>query len=77
MKVLLSWIREFVDVKESAEEIGKLMSVRGLPLEGLERHGDDVVMDFEVTANRPDCLSMIAASRARLRRRIAIADSRT
>ena len=26
MKVLLSWIREFVDVKESAEEIGELMS---------------------------------------------------
>ena len=36
MKVLLSWIREFVDVPESAEEIGKLLSVRGLALEGLE-----------------------------------------
>ena len=36
MKVLLSWIREFVDVTETAEEIGTLMSVRGLALEGLE-----------------------------------------
>ncbi len=63
MKVLLSWIREFVDVKASAEEIGKLMSVRGLALEGLEPHGDDVVMDFEVTANRPDCLSTIGIAR--------------
>ncbi|MDP2053367.1 MAG: phenylalanine--tRNA ligase subunit beta [Acidobacteriota bacterium] len=63
MKVLLSWIREFVDVPESAEEIGKLMSVRGLALEGLESHGDDVVMDFDVTANRPDCLSMIGIAR--------------
>ena len=63
MKVLLSWIREFVDVPESAEEIGKLMSVRGLALEGLEPHGDDVVMDFDVTANRPDCLSMIGIAR--------------
>ena len=36
MKVLLSWIREFVDVPESAEAIGTLMSVRGLALEGLE-----------------------------------------
>ena len=36
MKVPLSWIREFVDVTASAEEIGTLMSVRGLPLEGLE-----------------------------------------
>ena len=63
MKVPLSWIREFVDVKESAEDIGKLMSVRGLPLEGLEAHADDVVMDFEVTANRPDCMSVIGIAR--------------
>ena len=63
MKVLLSWIREFVDVPESAEEIGRLLSVRGLALEGLEALGDDVVMDFDVTANRPDCLSMIGIAR--------------
>jgi phenylalanyl-tRNA synthetase beta chain len=63
MKVPLSWVREFVDVKASAEEIGTLMGVRGLPLEGLTPHGDDVVMDFEVHANRPDLLSVIGIAR--------------
>jgi phenylalanyl-tRNA synthetase beta chain len=63
MKVPLSWVREFVDVTASAEEIGTLMGVRGLALEGLERHGDEVVMDFDVTANRPDLLSMIGIAR--------------
>ena len=63
MKVPLSWIREFVDVKAGAEEIGTLMGVRGLALEGLEPHGDDVVMDFDVTANRPDLLSVIGIAR--------------
>ena len=63
MKVPLSWIREFVDVKASAEEIGTLMGVRGLALEGLETHGDDVVMDFDVTANRPDCMSVVGIAR--------------
>ncbi len=63
MKVPLSWIREFVDVKASAEEIGTLMGVRGLALEGLETHGEDVVMDFDVTANRPDCMSVIGIAR--------------
>ncbi|MEP6783418.1 MAG: phenylalanine--tRNA ligase subunit beta [Acidobacteriota bacterium] len=63
MKVPLSWIREFVDVRASAEEIGTLMGVRGLALEGLEQHGDDVVMDFDVTANRPDCMSVIGIAR--------------
>jgi phenylalanyl-tRNA synthetase beta chain len=63
MKVPLSWIREFVDVKASAEEIGALMGLRGLPLESLDTHGDDVVLDFEVTANRPDCMSVIGIAR--------------
>ncbi len=63
MRVPLSWIREFVDVKASAEEIGTLMGVRGLALEGLEPHGEDVVMDFDVTANRADCMSVIGIAR--------------
>ena len=63
MKAPLSWIREFVDVTASAEEIGAKMGMRGLPLESLETHGDDVVMDFEVTANRPDCMSIIGIAR--------------
>jgi phenylalanyl-tRNA synthetase beta chain len=63
MKVPLSWVREFVDVTASAADIGTLMSVRGLALEGLEPHGDDVVMDFDVTANRPDCLSVMGIAR--------------
>jgi len=36
MKVPLSWVREFVDVTASAEEIGAQMGLRGLPLESLE-----------------------------------------
>jgi phenylalanyl-tRNA synthetase beta chain len=73
MKVLLSWLREFVDVPGTAEEIGARMSERGLALEGIERvddplvssglpratsKGDDAVIDFDVTANRADCLSI-------------------
>jgi phenylalanyl-tRNA synthetase beta chain len=69
MKVLLSWIREFVDVPGTAEEIGARMSLRGLALEGLEAQPPadsgqaDVVMDFDVTANRPDCLSIRGIAR--------------
>lgn len=63
MKVLLSWIREFVDVTESAEEIGRRLSLRGLALEGLEPQGDDWLLDFDVTANRPDCMSIAGIAR--------------
>jgi phenylalanyl-tRNA synthetase beta chain len=87
MKVLLSWIRDFVDVPGTAEEIGTRMSLRGLALEGVEpfdpstssgssraesrddspdgslRASPDAVLDFDVTSNRPDCLSIRGIAR--------------
>ncbi|MEZ5287905.1 MAG: phenylalanine--tRNA ligase subunit beta [Vicinamibacterales bacterium] len=58
MKVLYSWLREFVDVGKPAEEVGRRLSLRGLALEGLDPAGEgDAVLDVDVTANRPDCLS--------------------
>ena len=64
MKVLLSWLRDFVDVPGSAEDIAATMSVRGFAVEGLERLGDDdAVIDFEVTGNRPDCMSVSGMAR--------------
>ena len=63
MKILLSWLREFVDVPGTAEEIAATMSVRGFAVEGIESLADDAVIDFEVTANRPDCLSVSGMAR--------------
>jgi phenylalanyl-tRNA synthetase beta chain len=67
MKVLYSWIRDFVDVTDTAEGLGRRLSERGLALEGLEpwpdNGGDDAVLDFDVTANRPDCLSIVGIAR--------------
>jgi phenylalanyl-tRNA synthetase beta chain len=64
MKVLLSWLRDFVDVPAGPEEIAARMSVRGFAVEGLERLADgDAVIDFEVTGNRPDCMSVSGMAR--------------
>lgn len=64
MKILLSWLREFVDAPGSAESIADTMSTRGFAVEGIEAVGDkDAVIDFEVTANRPDCMSIVGMAR--------------
>ena len=64
MKVLLSWLRDFVDVPGRPEDVATTMSVRGFAVEGIEAAGDnDAVIDFEVTANRPDCLSVSGFAR--------------
>ena len=59
MKVLFSWLRDFVDVPGRAEDVAATMSLRGFAVEGLEPLADgDAVLDFEVTGNRPDCMSV-------------------
>jgi phenylalanyl-tRNA synthetase beta chain len=64
MKILVSWLREFVDVPGTPEEIARTMSVRGFAVEGIEATADgDTVLDFEITANRPDCMSVIGMAR--------------
>ena len=72
MKVLVSWLREFVDVPGTPEEIAATMSVRGLAVEGIEAVRDlsadasakaDAVLDFETFANRPDTMSVLGIAR--------------
>ena len=64
MRLVLSWLREFVDVKVSAEEIADTLSLRGFEVASIESlGGGDAVVDFEITANRPDCLSVLGLAR--------------
>jgi phenylalanyl-tRNA synthetase beta chain len=76
MRILVSWLRDFVDVTASAEEIGEGLALRGFELAGIEpapagvrppwqeiTNAPDAVLDFEVTANRPDCLSVCGMAR--------------
>ncbi len=72
MKVVVSWLRDFVDVTASPEELGETLTMRGFELSSIERANivplgsdprTDAVLDFEVTANRPDALSVIGFAR--------------
>ena len=64
MRLLISWVRDFVDVKAPAAEIADKLALRGFEVAGIENIGDgDAMIDFEVTANRPDCLSVVGFAR--------------
>ena len=71
MRLVLSWLRDFVDIKASAEQIADKIGLRGFEVASVEvlpnheTHPElrDGVIDFEVTANRPDCLSVIGLAR--------------
>jgi len=64
MRLVVSWLREFVDVKAPAEEIAGILALRGFEVASIEPlDGGDAVIDFEVTANRPDALSVLGLAR--------------
>ena len=64
MRLVLSWMREFVDIDASAQQIADTLAIRGFEVASIEPLGDgDAVIDFEITANRPDCLSVAGLAR--------------
>lgn len=63
MKILLSWLRDYVETDLSAEKVAAVLSDVGLPCEGIESYGNDAVIDIEVTSNRGDCLSFVGIAR--------------
>jgi phenylalanyl-tRNA synthetase beta chain len=64
MRLVLSWLREFVDVKAPADDVARTLALRGFEVASIEPlDGGDAVIDFEITANRPDCLSVLGLAR--------------
>jgi phenylalanyl-tRNA synthetase beta chain len=63
MRVSLDWIKDFVDVTASAEDVAHRLTMAGLEIEGMEMMGEDVVMEVNVTPNRPDCLNVFGLAR--------------
>lgn len=63
MKVSLNWLNDYIETGLGAEQTAETLSDLGFPCEGMERVGDDTVIDLEVTSNRGDCLGYIGVAR--------------
>jgi phenylalanyl-tRNA synthetase beta chain len=65
LKLLASWLRELVDVRLPVADLASLLSMRGFEVASIEPvdSSGDAVIDFEITANRPDCLSVAGLAR--------------
>ena len=62
MRLVYSWLRELVPVTVDVETAAREISLRGFEVASVE-HGGEPVIDFEITANRPDCLSHLGLAR--------------
>jgi phenylalanyl-tRNA synthetase beta chain len=59
VKIVHEWLSDLVDVPDDVEVVAREISLRGFEVASVE-HG---VIDFEITANRPDCLSHLGIAR--------------
>jgi phenylalanyl-tRNA synthetase beta chain len=92
LRILVSWLRDFVDVPVGPGDLAGMLGMRGFEVAAVEEPpegplapetpalrprrssqdepsneggsaGPDAVIDLEITANRPDCLSVIGIAR--------------
>src|SRR3954464_8887863 len=63
MKISMEWLSEYLPGPLEALRAGDALTNGGLPVEVFEKHGEDTVMDVEVTSNRGDCLSHVGVAR--------------
>ena len=65
MLVSWNWLKEYVTLGMSVETLTDRLMMSGLNLEEFGDHKDtgDILIDLEVTSNRPDCLGQIGIAR--------------
>jgi phenylalanyl-tRNA synthetase beta chain len=62
VRIVVPWLTELVRAPGTPEEIAEAISLRGFEVAAVES-GAQPVIDFEITANRPDCLSHVGMAR--------------
>ena len=63
MKILVSWLREFVDAPADVRKLGDDLTAAGLAVDGVEMRGDDSVLDLDITTNRVDAMNVYGVAR--------------
>lgn len=63
LKLLDSWIRDYLKTDATPEDIAEKLSLTSLSVEKLEKVGTDYLYEFEITTNRPDLFSVLGIAR--------------
>ena len=63
MKISYNWLKDLVDVPLAPQELAEKLTMVGLAVETIEPHGDDSVLELDLTSNRPDALCHLGVAR--------------
>ncbi len=63
MKVPLSWLKDFVNLKLSPDEIAATLTTGGLEVDKIEELDGDIVFEISLTPNLGHCMSVLGIAR--------------
>lgn len=63
MRVLLSWLREFVDAPEAPDDLAHALTMAGMAVDGVSEVEGEVVFELDITSNRPDAMNHFGVAR--------------
>jgi phenylalanyl-tRNA synthetase beta chain len=63
MDISYNWLRELTDVVAGPRELAERLTMAGLAVDAVHEAGDDFILEFDLTSNRPDCLSHLGIAR--------------
>ena len=64
MKISLNWLTDYVDVSAvPARDLAAALTRAGIGCDSIAETPSDVVLELEITSNRPDCLGHIGVAR--------------
>src|SRR6266853_923825 len=63
MKVVYNWLKDFVDVTATPQELASRLALSGTNIAGVENCPHGAVIGAEVSSNRPDCLGHYGIAR--------------
>jgi len=63
MKIVYNWLKDFVEVAATPEELASRLALSGTNIGGVEIAAHGAVIDAEVSSNRPDCLGHYGIAR--------------
>lgn len=63
MLISYNWLRELVRFELSPRELAERLTMIGLAVDTVREAGDDYILEFDLTSNRPDCLSHLGVAR--------------
>src|SRR5690242_14376930 len=63
MKVVYNWLKDFVDVAATPQELASRLALSGTNIGGVENGPHGAVIEAEVSSNRPDCLGHYGIAR--------------